>query len=710
MRRAAGIQKKISLSSPILASGAVSVIIQSVMVRELLFFYNGAEFILGFILFFWMLLTAGGAALGTIIKKSLPLRRMTAIAVMLPSLASLAGLWCLYFFEPMVFEKGVMASPLTLPLTAFVMLFLPCLSGGVLFTLWGQMAQHAAYSKGAAYTREAAGSVAGGLLFYFLSVSGFSSPLIIAFALLLSSVSLLLFSGKVAGRIFSVVMIMLSCVFLVVVINNAGVWQNWYGKLYPGQLVTGFVETPYGVVAVTKAGNQQNYYLNRTLLYSDHDVVTDEESVHFALFQRKNPGSVLMISGGISGRPEEVMKYHPDVFDYADINPVMLQWSEEYFRQHHLENIRLVEKDARLWLGVSDVKYDAILINLPEPSTLVLNRFFTIGFFRNASQCLTDSGLVCISLPGNSNSPGKEEKQMAAVMLRTLNAVFSDVIIIPGEKFYFLASRRPLSSQIAALSRGRTIAARYVNEDYFNDEMRRMITDRVNALRDDDAAVNTDMHPVLAISGQQYLLNIFGMKGFHITWIVIPLLFVLLLVLRPGYSLVFTSGLTSTAAELSLIFIFQTLTGHVYSSYALLLATFMAGMFLGAATARHARWRSVFVAQLLMGSLCALVPLLIYLMQGHDSMLIPLIFVLLFFFAFITGRQFVVVPCGDTINSAGKTGLLYASDLAGASLAALFFASVAIPFFGLSGSFYALSALNLTALTAALIKSKWTRP
>ena len=141
--------------------------------------------------------------------------------------------------------------------------------------------------------------------------------------------------------------------------------------------------------------------------------------------------------------------------------------------------------------------YDVIIVNLPDPQTAQLNRFYTLEFFDEASRRLTDSRSPGAPTRGSEDylSPGLAD--FLRSIHKTLRAVFPEVAVIPGETIHFLAARRKGAlpsdaDELLARLRERHLATRYVREYYLPF---RMMPDRV-------ADLEAQIQPAAANAGQ----------------------------------------------------------------------------------------------------------------------------------------------------------------------------------------------------------------
>ena len=67
--------------------------------------------------------------------------------------------------------------------------------------------------------------------------------------------------------------------------------------------------SPYGSLVVTKSGGQLNFIENGAPLFSTENAEKVEETVHYAMAQRPHAVNVLLVSGGVSGTLQELLKY-----------------------------------------------------------------------------------------------------------------------------------------------------------------------------------------------------------------------------------------------------------------------------------------------------------------------------------------------------------------------------------------------------------------
>jgi predicted membrane-bound spermidine synthase len=97
-------------------------------------------------------------------------------------------------------------------------------------------------------------------------------------------------------------------------------------------------------------------------------------------------------------------------------------------------------EDIRAYLRQHDETFDAVLLNLPDATTLVANRYLTREFFQLLKTRLGDKGVVAVRLTGGENFLGHELVALGASMLATVNSVFPRLALKPGDESWLFAS------------------------------------------------------------------------------------------------------------------------------------------------------------------------------------------------------------------------------------------------------------------------------
>jgi len=234
------------------------------------------------------------------------------------------------------------------------------------------------FTSGGLYVTDSIGDITGGILFSFVLVYSFTPFVSVAITsgLLIVVVLLILLTLRRYG-LFSLALVF-SGVFGLFSLNShfeKVTLVPQYGAILR------YVESPYGRIVITKEGPQHTFWESGTPFYSDVDIVNREEKIHYALSQLEEVRSVLLVSGGLGETLAEVSKYAPSSVDYVELDPALTRVAQEIGLIVQSPSLTLLHDDGRHYIKGASKKYDAVIVDLPEPDTFQLNRFFTSEFF-----------------------------------------------------------------------------------------------------------------------------------------------------------------------------------------------------------------------------------------------------------------------------------------------------------------------------------------
>jgi len=107
--------------------------------------------------------------------------------------------------------------------------------------------------------------------------------------------------------------------------------------------------------------------------------------------------------------------------------------------------------DVRDWLAAHAETYDIVMLNLPETTNAVFMRFMTREFLAQVKQSLGYGGLVALGIPGGENVQGEELAYVGACTRATLGTQFSQTLLVPGERSFFLCANLPYLDDAASV-------------------------------------------------------------------------------------------------------------------------------------------------------------------------------------------------------------------------------------------------------------------
>ncbi len=164
-----------------------------------------------------------------------------------------------------------------------------------------------------------------------------------------------------------------------------------------------------------------------------------EEFVHLPMLAHPDPKRLLILSGGAGGIINEILKHSSvERVEYAELDPLLLDLIRRFqtpLTENELTDKRVKVKhiDGRLFLKITENKYDLILVGVLDPSNLRTNRFFTKEFFSLAKEKLNEDGILVIGLPGSLDYLNDELKNLNRCIFNTIKTVFAYVRVFPGD-------------------------------------------------------------------------------------------------------------------------------------------------------------------------------------------------------------------------------------------------------------------------------------
>ncbi len=720
----------------LLAVGALGfscVMTQLALMRELLGAFSGNELVLGLALGNWLLLMGIGAWLGrTCDKLQNPLTVFVVVQILVAVLP-LGQVFLLRILRNVVFVRGASVGVSETFISTLVLLLPYCLIAGYGLTLACSLLarEKGASGIGQVYVADSLGSIGGGVLFSFVLVRFLDHAGILVYPAVLN----LLVAGAIGvhtgDKLLSTMAGALAVALMAaaVLVDLDGVSTAWQ---YPRQHIVARANSPYGKLLVTESDGQFDFIENGVPLTSSRDDQHVEEAVHYAMAQRPDAYKVLLVGGGISGTARELLKYSVSRVDYVELDPLILEFGRKYLPESLAGNrIKIINTDGRLFVRQAGEKYDVVIVDVPEPSTAQLNRFFTVEFVAEIKRVLSSRGVMSFSLGHYENYVSPELARMLASACRSLKQSFPNVLVIPGGQVFFLASDGPLFENIASRIEQQCVKTKLMNRHYLDT----MLTpDRMRDMQHavaQPAALNTDFNPVLYFYHLRHWMSQFKIGFGVLQVLLLVLLGVYLLRLRGTAFVLFASGFAATTLEIVLLLAFQVLCGSVYHQLGIIVTVFMTGLALGAVMAnRRMKSRSKAVVEcedkpghaaapslhhsttptakhldllafaiagyaILLGFL---LPLLNWLEDAAASPVLikAAIALLTLVLAALVGMQFPLANRLEFDGTVAGASLLYTADFVGAFMGALLASTLLIPLIGVTGVCLLTAVLNLT--------------
>jgi spermidine synthase len=697
-------------SFPLLVLGFTALISQVIFLREFLSVFHGNELVIGIIFACWMLLTGTGSLIGRSDRIARRENNAHAAGFILLGLLPMLSVLVIRFLKNIVFPAGSMAGVAGILIFSVSVLLVFCLLSGFLFTRLTVVLslKYNANLLGRSYAVESIGSIIGGLLFSFLLVY-FLGTFQVLFLVVILNLSVAIALDRGSKRSFVFAGLTASLIFVLVFILDLDIRSR--SLLFPNQTVLETRDTPYGNLVVTETGDQVTIYENGTPVSISADVGAAEEDVHYAMVQHCRPDTVLVLSGDLTGIASELAKYPIQHADYVELNPWITRIRSAYLNYPDYPWLNIQHTDGRKFLKESRHAYDVILVNLPAPGTAQINRYYTTEFFQEVKMQLHPEGIISIALPGAENYVSTEAERLYSLMYNTLGKTFGNILVVPGQKTYFLASDAQLDIDIPGLIEHKGIETIYVNPYYIDLASLQERSRQIEEIILDGGLINHDFRPRAYFLQLELWLSHFNTNY----WMPVILLIILIMLagLRSGplETGIFTAGFTGTAAELIILIGIQVVFGYIYLYLSIIVTVFMSGLAAGALLARKILGEITFLKfrsiQFVLAAIILLVAMAFLWIERTQlpEILLHIIFVILtLIIAFVTGLLFAAAAMLRRSGIASTTSRLYSTDLAGSAAGALFTAILLIPLLGLRGSLAVIILLNLIAFLYSLIR------
>jgi len=609
------------------------------------------------------------------------------------------------------------------------------------------------------YIAEGFGALVSGVLYSFYLVERFPSFLIIAiasFPLLLCG-ALILFKSKsrVALWVFCIVL-----VFNAFALTPMGaekfdrflIQKRWQG--FSNLELIESRDSKYQNIALSESFGQYNIYTNgrvSTVFPNDQDNMI--LAAHL-LCQHPQPGKILIIGEALSGLAKHLLRYDVEEVVSVEIDPVYL----ETIASHLSGPDRKATEDRRFSGLISDGRryvkrylrksrkmsaeagYDIVYVSLPDPSTALLNRFYTLEFFKDIAQILKTEGVLALKVTSSENYGEGIVGSYTVSIYQTLKEAFPYVVIAPGMKNFFFASRekQSISDSPAVLKqRYKETGVRpqklgLIFTSLYPEEKTRFIKEALEG--HPTRIINADERPLAYFHFNKILgwysgsniaefMSIFErLKLRHIIEgaliIILIRVFYATLWRRRRKSIlrghimfaVAAGGFAGLSFELIILFSFQNILGYVYKTVGFIIALFMFGLPIGAILSNlYISKRSpaaverillpILLIEILIALACFTFEPALSVVSGNVYLSEFFIFAATVLMGILVGGLFPLGAKGYILSAqkAGKTaGVIDACDHLGAAFGAFLTGSVFLPLLGITSSCAIIAVLALT--------------
>ena len=168
-------------------------------------------------------------------------------------------------------------------------------------------------------------------------------------------------------------------------------------------------QTPYQSLTMTRRADDTRLYIDRVIQWSATDEYRYHESlVHPAMSTVRHPRRVLILGGGEGLALREVLRYESvDSVTVVDIDPAVFRLARTQPQLVQLNaralfdpRVRSVARDALVFLREVRRPFDAIVVDLPDPTTDAVARLYSVEFFRLCRRALREGGALVTQASG----------------------------------------------------------------------------------------------------------------------------------------------------------------------------------------------------------------------------------------------------------------------------------------------------------------------
>ena len=163
--------------------------------------------------------------------------------------------------------------------------------------------------------------------------------------------------------------------------------------------------SPYQRVVLTRGRGSFQLFLNGNLQFSSGDEYRYHESlVHPAMSLRRDAKRVLVLGGGDGLAVRELLKYpaleeivlvdlDPEMTRLGKSHPMLAQLNGDAFAS---PKVHVVNEDAYIWVQADHGRFDAAIVDFPDPNNFSLGKLYTQRFYRLLKRALAPGAPMAV--------------------------------------------------------------------------------------------------------------------------------------------------------------------------------------------------------------------------------------------------------------------------------------------------------------------------
>ncbi len=335
--------------------------------------------------------------------------------------------------------------------------------------------------------------------------------------------------------------------------------------------------------------------------------------------QAPSPDRILLIGQGAEPLAVELLAYDPTRLVHLQPDAAAAEALFEHIPPGHASRLdhAALERtfgDARRFLGEASAgrhRFDLVVLDQADPTSAAANRVTTAGFFERCRAVLAEGGVLATRITSTVNYRDTDTASYGAAMATTLEHVFDEVAVVPGETTWLLAGAAgapcsdpdELARRHVALSEGQPAVPPQTFASLVDPRRVREVHDeleRIQRTRGDDL-LNTDGSPIAYFlqlkvlartTGDRIGAGLDAARAAGVWLYLLPLFAAAVLWLRQpllwpdrhrdrrrtGAALIALAGGCSIALQVCLVLGFQNRFGNLYGQIGWLNALFMIGL------------------------------------------------------------------------------------------------------------------------------------
>ena len=358
------------------------------------------------------------------------------------------------------------------------------------------------------------GSLFGGVFFAFVGLPYLGltyTPFVLGIINFLVAIVLLMIlypvlEKKVKFKINSIAtvvgMLLISGIFLAKPIIIHGEQKRYKDKVIFSE------QSKYQNIVITQWKNDYWLYINGNQQLSTLDEeLYHEPLVHPVMSLSKTPYNVLVLGGGDGCAVREVLKYpevknvtvvdlDPVMTDLGQTHPVLLELNENSLNH---PKVTIINKDGYAFIENSKEFYDVVIVDLPDPKSVEINRLYTLEFYQLVSRRLRPHGLIITQ----AGSPYYATQSYICIDKTLQEAGFNTVrlhnqILTLGEWGWIAGVKNNFNIELK--EQFRKLTFKDVNTRWINQDAMQMMTSfgkNIYPVEVDSTEVNQIHNPVL---------------------------------------------------------------------------------------------------------------------------------------------------------------------------------------------------------------------